>query len=176
MAAQSILHALQGQGLAGGAGIALPAPASTPAAVPATLTSASNSPLTPDVLNRILQLIASKGTDRELVPTVSNPLGLSATGQSWPSRSVGAGHAATDIHGFYISRGVEQDIVITLGIPGKTFSAFRAHRDGKIVSACVTDLQTRQTTMRDPNEAQKDLDTEFALWAGVVGNPTTASN
>lgn len=63
-----------------------------------------------------------------------------------------------------------------MGLPGTTFHGFHAHRDGTVVSAFITDLQTRQTTMRDPAEAQKELDSELVIWAGAVADPKTASN
>lgn len=175
MAVQTVLNGLRAQGFAGSAESILPSPAATPASASAAAPKAAPS-LTPEVMGKMLKLIAEKGVDRDLIAVMANSLGLSASGQTWASRSISATSGDGSIHGFYISRGAEQDLVISLGVPGKAVYAYRTRRDGTATAAVVLDLQTRQTTMRSPDEAQKSLDAEVALWSGVVSNTATASN
>jgi hypothetical protein len=176
MAATAVLNGLRAQGLPGGADLALPAPASTPAAAPTPVRLASDPALNPTVLQKVLAMMVDKGVDRELLATVANPLGLTATGQTWASRSLTFKQNDGVLHGFYISRGSEQDLVISDAIPGKSMYVYRAHRDGTASAAIVMDLQTRAVTTRDPSEAQQSLNAEWALWTQTVANQTTASN
>jgi hypothetical protein len=57
------------------------APTSLQAQNSAANTAAPASARTADVMQKMLQLIASQGVDRELIPNIANPLGLSPTGQ-----------------------------------------------------------------------------------------------
>ncbi len=68
------------------------------------------------------------------------------------------------IHGFGYSQGSDQDLVFYTFTPG-SIHAFRAKRDGKSVTALIANRQTNQITMRDPGEAQKDLDAEIRIWS-----------
>jgi len=90
----------------------------------ATNAASPSSPLTDDVMNKMLQLIDSQGTDRELIATVANTLGLSPTGKTWASRSVTLGDVATSLRGFYVSRGSDRDILISMVRPLITVHAF----------------------------------------------------
>src|ERR1700687_3467669 len=117
-----------------------------------------SSPLTPAFMGKMLQLIASKGKDKGMSAPVGNALGLCATGQSWPERHV-ATRASLDnfIHGFCINRGADQDIVPYIRHPDdEVVYYFRAHRDGKVVTAIVAHNRTGQITMRGPSEAQAE--------------------
>jgi tetratricopeptide (TPR) repeat protein len=134
----------------------------------ATNAASPSSPLTDDVMNKMLQLIDSQGTDRELIATVANTLGLSPTGKTWASRSVTLGDVATSFRGFYVSRGSDRDILVSMVRPLITVHAFRALRNGKVVTAFISDLKANKTTMRTPKEAQHELDTELAFWAANV--------
>jgi hypothetical protein len=42
------------------------------------------------------------------------------------------------------------------------------HRDGKVVKAAYSDIRTGQVTILALDEAQKELDHEFAFWAEGV--------
>lgn len=141
--------------------------ASTVAAQTTALNSVAT-PLTAEVLRKLLDLVAQRGVDREAPATIANPLGLSAAGQNWPSRQIAAHETRPGyLHGFAINRGNDQDLVLTIRGPDKFF-AYRAGRDGRAISAIVFDLQTRQVTMRSPIVAQADIDSELRFWAEGV--------
>jgi hypothetical protein len=72
--------------------------------------SAQSSALTPELLSKMLDLIARKGTDRDISPTLANALGLSAAGQGWPNRQIVTRETQSGfLHGMGISRGNDQD-------------------------------------------------------------------
>jgi hypothetical protein len=52
--------------------------------------------------------------------------------------------------------------------PPPTIRIFRVHRDGKVVKAAYSDIRTGQVTILALDEAQKELDHEFAFWAEGV--------
>jgi hypothetical protein len=129
---------------------------------------AQSSPLTPEVLKKILQLMVSVGKDFESPAILATALGFTVAGQPWPNREIEAKESRPNfLHGFSETRGDEPDILITLrGLD--SIRAFRAHRDGKIVRAAVYDFNTRQIATIDPIQAQKELDTELQFWANGV--------
>jgi hypothetical protein len=96
---------------------------------------AQSSPLTPEVLKKILQLMVSVGKDFESPAILATALGFTVAGQPWPNREIEAKESRPNfLHGFSETRGDEPDILITLrGLD--SIRAFRAHRDGKIVRA-----------------------------------------
>src|SRR4051794_24406836 len=61
LAVQSALTGVRTQVFAGGAEVALPTPASTPAAAPATVSSPS-----PEFMSKMIQLITARGVDKEI--------------------------------------------------------------------------------------------------------------
>jgi hypothetical protein len=131
-------------------------------------TAVPGSALTPKLMSKMLQLITLRGTDQQLPASYANAMGLSASGQTWPDRQI-ATRATLDnfIHAFSVSRGSDQDVVLYTR-RSDSVHAFRAHRDGKVVTALIFDNQTSQITMRAPAETQNELDLEFALWARGV--------
>lgn len=145
----------------------IPLSGSSMAAVQAS-SQAPATTLTPEVMGKILKLIAEKGIDREMIAIVANSLGLSASGQTWASRSITLDEKNGTFHGFYISRGAEPDLVISLNLLGKVLYVYRVRRDGTATAALILDEQTRQVTMRTPAEAQKSLDVELARWSDLV--------
>ena len=137
---------------------------------PAVLASVTTSPLTPAVLRKILGIVASRGTDRKFNSRVANALGLGAAGQTLPVRQAVIAERGADVrHGFAVSLGSDQDILISRRLPDAVHF-FRAHRDGTVVTALISDLETGRISMRVPSEAQSELDAEFAFWAGVSPN------
>src|SRR6185295_7290145 len=138
------------------------------AVAPAMAAVDPDSPLTSEVMSKMLQLIALRGTDRDLPALYANALGLSAEGQTWPDRQSAANEDPDNIlHAFAVGRGGDRDIVISV-LRENSLHAFRAHRDGKVVTALISDKQTGKITMRAPAEAQKELDVELAFWASGV--------
>ena len=171
-AAQAALNGLRAQGFAVGAELALPAPAAIPvsaapaAAAPAT---AAQSPLTPEVMDKMLKYLVTDGVDRETAPLIANALGLSATGQAWSSRQAAmtVGGEVGISHSFSISRGSDQDLLVGHRLPGFLHS-FRARRDGTVVAGIVIDLTTYAVTVLDRDQAQPELDSELTLWADSI--------
>ena len=100
---------------------------------PAAGASSSNSPLTPEVLGKMLDLIVRKGFDREVPAPIASALGLSSTGHTWPSRQVASHESRPDyLHGFAIHRKGEQGLAISLRTPSG-IHAYRTERNGKLV-------------------------------------------
>jgi uncharacterized protein YkuJ len=121
--------------------------------------------LTPELLGRLLDLVARKGTDYETPALVSNALGLSATGHTWRNRQVNTPDSQPGCsHCFAIDRGGEKDLTIVLSTPND-LKIYRTERNGKIVLAVIYDRKTEQITLRDPAEAQAEVNAEFAFWA-----------
>lgn len=166
MALQSALNGMRGQTFAGGAQAALPAPASTPAAIPVSA-PASGSALTPEVLNKLLQLVATKGGDKEMSASFVNALGLSPANQGWPDRQLTTLGSDNFIHVFIISRGSNPDLVMYYR-DGNNVHAFRSTRDGKALGALNFDTQSKVITVRTADEAQKELDDELGFWSRSV--------
>ena len=135
----------------------------------ATNTAAPVAALTPELMNKMLRLIALKGTDKELNPKVANEPRLATP---WLGRYVSAnGIPSNSIHSFEVSRGSDQDVVISVRsqtTKPPTIRIFRVHRDGKVVKAAYSDIRTGQVTILALDEAQKELDHEFAFWAEGV--------
>jgi hypothetical protein len=134
----------------------------------ATDLQAQNS-LAPELLNKVLDLIATKGSDREIPAPLAEALGFSASGHGWAVRQVTAYDNKNSgvLHGFAVSREKDQDIALSLRSPDGVY-VFRAHRDGEVVAAAAYSEQTRQTSMLGQAEAQKELNTEFAYWTRAV--------
>jgi hypothetical protein len=126
---------------------------------------AQSSPLTPDLLSKILSTIATFGVNRDIPAPLANPLGLSASGQNWPTRQIVTKDSGPVLlHSFAVDLGNQQDVAITART-SDSIHVFRARRDGKAVAAIIFDLTTHKITVRNPVEAQKELDAEFAYWA-----------
>jgi hypothetical protein len=170
-AVQTALNGLRAQGVVIGADLALPAPISAPASAPVATVPpplVATSPLTPEILNKIVRYIALSGIDRETAAVLANPLGLSASGQTWASRQVAVEDSQNHYtHGFAVSRGTDQDIYLSKRLPD-SIHAFRATRDGKVVGALFAIPSTGQVSMRDPAEAQAEFDDEAKLWADNI--------
>ena len=134
---------------------------------------ASATPLTPEVMGKMLILIAEKGGDHDFPAILANALGLTASGQSWAGRSIALPENGR-VHGFAISRGADQDLLITLGpavFSGTgTGYCYRARRDGTVTAAIVFDVQTQHITALAPADAQKGLNAELAIWNDVAAS------
>ena len=128
---------------------------------------AQDSPLKPEILNKILQWMVTNGGDVESPAVLTSALGFTDVGQKWSSREVDAHDDRPGfLHGFAISRGDEQDIALILRGPD-SIHVFRVHRNGVLVRAVVYDFKTRQITMDSPDEGQKGLDVELKFWENV---------
>ena len=129
--------------------------------------SAQGSALTPELLSKILDDINREGIDRDIPAPMANALGLSATGQGWASRQCVFQESKNKIiHALSISRRNDQDIVVHLGSE-RFLHDYRILRDGTLLMATIYNIPTHQLTVRNRSEAQKELNTEFAFWAGT---------
>ena len=89
-------------------------------------------------------------------------------GQTWPDRQVAAYDSRPGfLHGFAVSRGSDKDLANSNRTPDYIHS-FRAHRDGKFMTALIYELKTGQITVRTPAEVHEELDGEFAFWAAGI--------
>jgi hypothetical protein len=127
-------------------------------------------PLTPEVLGKLLGLMVDKGLDNDVPPFIANALGLTGSGQTWPGRSLTAIDKEGTVRGFYVSRGADQDLLISYAPTHKIGRAYRARRDGTVIAAFMFDPDTRQLTMLDPAEAQTSLDAELTIWRGIAAS------
>jgi hypothetical protein len=132
-----------------------------------TSLQAQNSPLTPQLMSRMLQLITLKGDDGNVALGFANRLGLSATGQGWPWRKIASNATDQLVHVFGVSRGNDQDILVYVRRPTDLL-IIRAHRDGKAVAALISGRQIEKMAMLSPAEAQKELDHELLFWANNI--------
>jgi hypothetical protein len=168
LAVQSALNGLRSEGFAGSSQLALPAPAASPMASAPATASSPGPVLTSDLMGKILKAIQLFGGDKNADAGIASALGLTAPGQTWPDRQLGSQlDNETAMHGFVISRGSEQDVMIYLST-GDTALIFRSTRDGKVVAALNRNKKTRQITMLNPREAQAALNTEIAYWAANI--------
>jgi hypothetical protein len=145
----------------------LAAPTSTPAVLSSKSIPDATATLSPGTLNKILQLIASKGEDGNVGAKVANALGMTAAGQPWADHKIAVASPDKVIHGFTISRGSDEDVIIYARWPDG-IHIFRAHRDGKLVAALSFNPQTRMITTRDAAAARQELDDEFTFWTRSV--------
>src|SRR4051812_9622190 len=74
LAVESVMNGLRAQGVAGSS-LVLPPPVPSPSAAAAASPTPPGS-LTPELLKKILQLIASRGVDQQIPADFANPLGL----------------------------------------------------------------------------------------------------
>lgn len=134
------------------------------AALPAT---SEPSVLTSNLMSRMMKLVSERGTDHDMPAIFANALGVSAADQTWEYREfslkAGLGKAGELLHGFSISRGGDKDLVL-FRREGNTLLGFRANRDGLVVTAFTCDVSTGKITMRSPDEAQADLNSELMFW------------
>ena len=134
---------------------------------PAAAVPSPGAMLTPALLGKVLRLIDLRGVEREVPPNYANALGMTASGQAWPDRQQAATQGKV-LHGFAVSRGTDQDVVISVR-DDVELRVFRVRRDGgMVVTACIVDLGDGDITMRAPAEAQAQLDEEMRFWATYV--------
>jgi hypothetical protein len=133
-----------------------------------TPVAAQKPALAPDVLSKMLDYIARVGNDREVPADIANRLGLSAAGQVWSSRQAGLKETSSGVlHGVYVSRGRDNDLLLTLtGAAKEKVDIYRVRRDGILVKAVSLDMK-HQFIQRDRAETQKGLDAELAFWTGA---------
>jgi hypothetical protein len=128
--------------------------------------------LTPELMQKMRQLLAAKGQDGELLARFANASGLTATGQPWLKRTIYADNGsnpATTKHGFAIGRGADQGAVLDKTSPGSDIHyAYHVEPDGALLGALAYNRKTGEITMRNSAEAQTDLEVEFAFWAANV--------
>jgi hypothetical protein len=140
--------------------------ADTPAAS-ASVSASPSAALSSETLRKILQVMAAQGHDGDLGVEIANALGLSATGTPWPYRWFSVNATDTFVHGVFISRGSDRDMIVLVKRPDG-FRAFRIHRDGSLVTALLADISQSHITMRAPAEAQAELAAELQFWTAGI--------
>lgn len=134
------------------------------------LNAAVASPLTPELLAKMQTLLARDGREVDVPAALVTELNFNSN-QSWPARQVALSLEAHPdfLHSVAVSRdGNEGDLLVSLRTPAQLYF-FRARRDGTLVSAVISDEQTRQSISMDTKEAQLRLNQEFIFWAGATG-------
>jgi hypothetical protein len=123
---------------------------------------------TDQFIGKILMLIALEGSDQELDSILANALGFSPVGGSWANHQVATqDHAANAYYGFAISRKTDQDVLLQFR-KANTVSAFRAHRDGTLVSAASYNVETGQLAKQTADEAQAAFAAQCLFWTSKV--------
>jgi hypothetical protein len=139
------------------------------ALVPATV-RAQSSPLSPELLDKMLDLMPSEGSDKDIPAPAENGLGISGTGQAWETHHFPASapeDPSAPTHFFSINRGTDEDISFLRRIPDGLY-VFQTHRDGGLVMALFWDFRFKQITRLDPAKAQADLNSELAFWTSNI--------
>jgi tetratricopeptide (TPR) repeat protein len=124
--------------------------------------------LDPGLLEKLLQLVSTVGSDKDLPPSIANPLRFSAAGSSWQYRLIsttGASGTSGPVHFFGVDRGTEPDLFFAVQ-KGGYLLAFRVHRNGGVVEAIFLDKNSDQAAARDTMQSNDDLGREFEFWAG----------
>jgi hypothetical protein len=173
MAVQSMLNGLRAEGFSAGSELALPPSVPAPSAAPAAAVPTPASPLTPELLGKMMKVLALTGKDHAVPAYIANPLGLTATGQNWPDRQIMITEDVNDPaafrHGIASSLGSDLDLALAQSRPEAQVSYFfRIHRDGTLVTVVAVDKKTGAITMRAPAEAQADMNLEIAFWTAHI--------
>jgi hypothetical protein len=79
----------------------------------------------------------------------------------------------TFYHAYSVNRGGDQDLLFIFRSPDSV-RVFRSRRDGKVLTALIVDLHTKQITAIDPSEAQKGLNAEIAYWDYAFKTPANS--
>jgi hypothetical protein len=124
---------------------------------------AQTTPLTPDLAAKMVTLVSTKGHDGKIAPRFATGLGLAAAGQIWTGREAQADDAAGH-HFVDVGPGPGGEILLTLLTP-HTVTAYRARRDGTLLSALSADVATRAITILSPADAQPGFAVECTFWA-----------
>jgi hypothetical protein len=115
--------------------------------------SPEKTPLPPDLLDRILALIADNGTDLELSSGAAGALGFTGNGQPWLNRQIGAradeSDSSTPLHIIAIGRGAGEDLLICVWNNGLVHY-FRVLRNGQVVRAIAKDTAGEPAPIRTP--------------------------
>jgi hypothetical protein len=138
----------------------------------ASQTSAQVSALAPDLLTKLLDLVANKGSAVEVPAAVGNALGLSAKGQRWPSRQISSPDRNSGFHHLFgVGTGTRQDVIFVLRYPDNKLLVIPSHRNGNAAAALIYDTTTRQITMLTSAEGRKSLDAKITWWTTAFQNP-----
>jgi len=118
----------------------------------------------------MLGLVASQGKDDELNAKLASALGFCNDGQKWLNRQIGVTVGSSETaHVFAVDRVVGQDLLVSIDGPS-LIHAYRIHRDGKVAAALDFEVPTSKITMRNPTEAQDDLNSEISVWMATINS------
>jgi tetratricopeptide (TPR) repeat protein len=129
--------------------------------------SLEGTPLSPDLLNKILALIEEHGVDVELSSTVANRLGFASKGSVWPAREIGAredeSDSSTPLHNLWVHPGANGDFLVSHWADGAS-DLMRVSRDGKVVKAMIDDPGGVGSESIPVAVAQNEVNAEFEFW------------
>lgn len=129
--------------------------------------SLETSSASPDVLNRILALIADSGTDSELVAGMAGALGFTKTGQPWDYRLIGVradeSDSSSPMHIFGVGRGNDEDLLIYVLKDGRSHF-IRANRNMQVVRAISVDTAKDEANLIATADAQSEVNDELQFW------------
>ena len=128
--------------------------------------------LSPEILGKLLKLMAEKGGNWDVPGWIGKSMGFAVPGATWATRSISFSEKDGTAHAFVVSRGSEQDLVFTkaAALTSKIVYNYRVHRDGTLVAATVTTGDNDQYKTLEPAEAQKSVETELAIWSALAAS------
>jgi hypothetical protein len=124
--------------------------------------------IAPDVIAKLLKLIAAMGADTDLPAPIAVALGLAGSAQPWPDRQFGVQSDQDGAHHTVaIHRGGDQDMVYSVSGPAAV-SVFRVSRDGALIKATAFFPDTGLTADLLRGQSLTDMAAEGRFWAAHV--------
>jgi hypothetical protein len=124
--------------------------------------------LRPELLGRLLALIAEKGRDGDLPAAISTALGLVPTAQTWADRQFAViSDVNGEVHAVAVSRGTDQDLVFS-SRGEVAITIFRVQRDGTVVSAVNFFPQSQQSGSVPLALARNQFADECLFWTQAL--------
>jgi hypothetical protein len=124
--------------------------------------------LRPDVIEKLLKLIANLGVDTSLPASIATALNLDAAGQDWPDRQL-AVRSQLDgaLHAVAANRGDKPDLIFSVSGPA-AISVLRTDRTGSLIAATAYFAETHLTAALLHQQALTALAAEGAFWRSHV--------
>jgi len=129
--------------------------------------SGETTPLSPNLLNRILALIAEHGVDGELPAAPAGTLGFANNGEAWPDREIGGrddeSDSSTPLHNIAVGSGTDEDLLFIYWAEGVSH-CIRVHRNGQVATAIVSDPSSAKDKFIPAATARREVNAEFEFW------------
>jgi hypothetical protein len=123
--------------------------------------------VTPELFQKMLQLVTDQGTNREMPTSYAAALGLALPQQKWAYRGIIGSSDDEHQHSFNIGLKSSREIAIVIR-DLKSIRASRVDSSGKVLSAVEIDLVSGDYTRREAADAQKEVNAEIDLWSSKV--------